>query len=161
MVWVIKPHPQNLHKSAIAYLQGFLRQLQHRPRADSCSRPTTHLHEYAYNLLERNLWSQEVDFEVGASTCFVDMLLLQEHKLSTAQTSRCGKVLPRCSQTYWEPLIGEQGCSGGVSTSIGASLMQYVFGHGTLVTGHALWVGLDLEGSRLGVLNIYAPMDLR
>lgn len=91
----------------------------------------------------------------------VDVLLLQEHKLSASQTSRCGKVLAGRSHTYWEPLIGEQGRSGGVSTSIGALLLQHVYGHGTLVPGRALWVGLDIEGSRIGILNTYAPTDLR
>ena len=52
----------------------------------------------------------------------MDMLLLQEHKISTAQTSRCGKVLPGRSHTYWEPSIGEQGRSGGVCTSVSESL---------------------------------------
>ena len=89
----------------------------------------------------------------------VDVLLLQEHKLSASQTSRCEKVLLGHSHTYWEPSIGEQGRSGGVSTSIGAPLLQHVCGHGTLVPRRALWVGLDIEGSRIGILNIYAPID--
>lgn len=64
---------------------------------------------------------------------WMDMLLLQKHKLSAAQTSRCGKVLPRCSHTYWEPSIAEQGRSGPMCTSIRTSLMHCVFGGGTLV----------------------------
>ena len=62
----------------------------------------------------------------------VDVLLLQEHKLSASQTSKCGKVLTGRSHTYWEPSIGEQGRSGGVCTSIGASLVHHVYGFGTL-----------------------------
>ena len=89
------------------------------------------------------------------------MLLLQEHKLSASQTSKCGKVLVGHSHTYREPSIGEQGRSGGVCTSIGVALLQHVRGHGTLVLGRALWVGLDIEGSRFGILNIYASTDLR
>ena len=42
-----------------------------------------------------------------------------------------------------------------------ATLKQHVYGHGTLVPGRALWVGLDIEGSRVGILNVYAPIDLR
>ena len=91
----------------------------------------------------------------------LDMLLLQEHKLSTAHTSRCGKVLPGRSHTFWEPLIGEQGRSGGVCTSVSESLSQRVFDHGTLIPGRALWIGLELEGSKIGVLYIYASTDLR
>ena len=40
-----------------------------------------------------------------------DMLLLQEHKLSTTHASRCWKVLLGRSHIYWEPSIGEQGTS--------------------------------------------------
>lgn len=40
-----------------------------------------------------------------------------------------------------------------------------VFGYGTLdsrlVQGCAMWVGLELEGSRIGVLNIYASTNLQ
>ena len=91
----------------------------------------------------------------------LDLLLLQEHKLSAAHASRCGKVLPGHSHTFWEPSIGEQGRSGGVCTSVSASISQSVFGHGSLIPGRALWVGLELEVSRIGILNIYAPTDLR
>ena len=91
----------------------------------------------------------------------IDVLLLHEHKLSTSQTRKCGKVHTGRSHTYWEPSIGEQGRSGGVCTSIGASLVQHVCGFGTLVPGRALWVGQNIEGSRIGILNIYAPTDLR
>ena len=62
----------------------------------------------------------------------VDVLLLQEHKLSASQTSKCGKVLAGHFHTYWEPSIGEHGRRGGVCTSIGASLLQHVYMHGTL-----------------------------
>ena len=65
------------------------------------------------------------------------------------------------SHTYWEPSIGEHGRSGGVCTSIGAPLVQHVYSFGTLVPGCALWVGLNIEGSRIGILNIYAPTDVR
>ena len=89
------------------------------------------------------------------------MLLLQEHKLSSAHACRCGKILPGRSHTFWEPSIGEQGRSGGVCTSVSESLSQRVFDHGTLIPGRVLWISLELEGSRIGVLNIYAPTDLR
>lgn len=52
------------------------------------------------------------------------------HKLSKAHASRSGKVHIGQSQTYWEPSIGEQGWSGGVCTSVGASVSQCVFEHG-------------------------------
>ena len=52
----------------------------------------------------------------------LDMLLLQEHKLSSAHASRCRKILPGRSHTFWEPLIGEQARSGGVCTSVSESL---------------------------------------
>ena len=29
-----------------------------------------------------------------------------------------------------------------------------------MIPGRALWVGLELEGSRIGVLNIYTPTNL-
>ena len=35
------------------------------------------------------------------------------------------------------------------------------YSFGTLVPGRALWVGLNIEGSRIGILNIYAPTNLR
>ena len=91
----------------------------------------------------------------------MDVLLLQENKLSASQTSKCGKVLPGRCHTYWEPWIREQGWSRGVCTSIDASLLQHLFRHGTLIPGRALWVGLDIKGSKIGVLNIYAPTDMR
>ena len=91
----------------------------------------------------------------------LDMLLLQGHKLSAAHASRWGKVLRECSHTYWEPSIGEQGRSGGVCTSVSKSLSHRVFYHDTLIPSRALWIGLELEGSRIGVLNIYAPTDMR
>ena len=53
----------------------------------------------------------------------MDVLLLQEHKLSASQTSRCRKVFLGRSHTYWEPSIGEQERSGGVGTSIGTLLL--------------------------------------
>ena len=28
-------------------------------------------------------------------------------------------------------------------------------------SGRALWIGVELEGSKIGILNIYAPTDLR
>ena len=37
----------------------------------------------------------------------------------------------------------------------------HVYSHGTLVPSQALWVGLDIEGSKMGILNIYAPTGLR
>ena len=50
----------------------------------------------------------------------------------------------------------------GVAVSARPSVSRFsqrVFDHGTLIPGRALWVGLELEGSRIGVLNIYAPTD--
>ena len=91
----------------------------------------------------------------------VDVLLLQEHKLSASQTSRCGKVLVGRSHTYWEPSIGKHERRREVSTSIIAPLLQHVCGHGTLVPHRDLWVGLDIEGSQIGILNSYASTDLR
>ena len=46
-------------------------------------------------------------------------------------------------------------------TSVSASISKCVFGYGSLIPGRALWLGLELEGSRIGVLNIYTPTDLR
>ena len=46
-------------------------------------------------------------------------------------------------------------------TSVSALVSQCVFGHGTLILGQALWIGLELEGSSIEVLNIYAPTDLQ
>ena len=34
------------------------------------------------------------------------------------------------------------------------------FGHGTLVPKCVLWISLDIEGPKVGILNIYAPTDL-
>lgn len=44
------------------------------------------------------------------------------------------KILLARSHMYWEPLIG-------------ASLTSSVVGHGSLVPGRALWVGLDKGSS--------------
>ena len=37
------------------------------------------------------------------------------------------------------------------------ALLSCVFGHGPLVHRRALWVGLELEGSCVGILNVYVP----
>lgn len=91
----------------------------------------------------------------------IDVLLLQDHKLSAQHATHCGNVLLGCFHTFWEPSIGSHGRSGGVCISIGASLVSSVDGHGSLVPDRALWVSLDSEGSTVGILNVYAPMDLQ
>ena len=161
----------NPRRSGCAFTRGSHLPLHPRQRADSCSGPINPHHEFAHRILECEwvscFWHprpQEAYLETKLQPAVIgrlDMLLLQEHKLSAAHASRCGKVLPGRSHIYWEPLIGEQGRSGGVCTSVSESLSQRVFYHGTLIPGRALWIGLELEGSRIGVLNIYAPTDLR
>lgn len=39
-------------------------------------------------------------------------------------------------------------------------LHSNVVHHSSLVPSRALWVSLDIEGSTLGILNVYAPTDL-
>ncbi|MCO5569846.1 hypothetical protein L7F22_023560 [Adiantum nelumboides] len=67
----------------------------------------------------------------------VDILLVQEHKLSYAHTQRCGKLLPGGSHTFWEPAVGDHLSSGGVCISVGSRWLPRVIDHGTLVAGRA------------------------
>ena len=142
---MIRPLSLNLHRSAFVCTQDIRRRPRHRLRAESCSWPIFPHHEYTHYLLEhqrvpllRNPWPQEDIAQTGAPANFggtVDVLLLQEHKLSASQTSKCAKVLTGRSHTYWEPSIGKQGRSGGICISISAPLLQHVCGFGTLIPG--------------------------
>ncbi|MCO5592274.1 hypothetical protein L7F22_046273 [Adiantum nelumboides] len=87
----------------------------------------------------------------------VDILLVQEHKLSYAHTQRCGKLLPGASHTFWEPVVGEHLNSGGVCISVGSRWLDRVIDHGTLVAGRAMWISLQCDASIVGILCIYAP----
>ncbi|MCO5594066.1 hypothetical protein L7F22_048087 [Adiantum nelumboides] len=86
----------------------------------------------------------------------VDILLVQEHKLSYAHTQRCGKLLPRGSHTFWEPAMGDHLSSGGVCKSVGSCWLARVRDHGTLVPRRAMWITLQCDASIRGVLCIYA-----
>ncbi|MCO5564334.1 hypothetical protein L7F22_017994 [Adiantum nelumboides] len=87
----------------------------------------------------------------------VDILLVQEHKLSYAHTQRCGKLLPGGSHTFWEPTVGDHLSSGGVCISMGSRWLPRVIDHGTLVAGRAIWISLQCDASIVGILSIYAP----
>ncbi|MCO5581067.1 hypothetical protein L7F22_034943 [Adiantum nelumboides] len=87
----------------------------------------------------------------------VDILLVQEHKLSYAHTQRCGKLLPGVSHSFWEPAVGDHLSSGGVCISVGSRWLPRVIDHGTLVAGRAMWVSLQCDAYVVGILCIYAP----
>ncbi|MCO5547759.1 hypothetical protein L7F22_001211 [Adiantum nelumboides] len=87
----------------------------------------------------------------------VDILIVQEHKLSYAHTQRCGKLLPGGSHTFWEPAVGDHLSSGGVCISVGSRWLPRVIDHGTLVAGRAMWISLQCDASVVGILCIYAP----
>ncbi|MCO5573007.1 hypothetical protein L7F22_026771 [Adiantum nelumboides] len=87
----------------------------------------------------------------------VDILLVQEHKLSYAHTERCGKLLPGGSHTFWEPAVGEHLSNGGVCISVGSRWLPRVIDHGTLVAGRAMWISLQCDASIVRILCIYAP----
>ncbi|MCO5602254.1 hypothetical protein L7F22_056383 [Adiantum nelumboides] len=87
----------------------------------------------------------------------VDILLVQEHKLSYAHTQRYGKLLPRGSHTFWDPAVGGHLSNGGVCISVGSRWLARVGDHGTLVPGRAMWITLQCGASFVGVLCIYAP----
>ncbi|MCO5573835.1 hypothetical protein L7F22_027610 [Adiantum nelumboides] len=87
----------------------------------------------------------------------MDILLVQEHKLSYAHTQRCGKLLPGGSHTFWEPTVGDHLSSGGVCISVGSRWLPRVIDHGTLVAGRAMWISLQCDASVVGILCIYAP----
>ena len=77
MGWMIRPLPLNLHRSASVCTLDIHRRLRHRLQAYSYSWRTIPHHEYTHHLLEhqlvpflRNPWSQENDFEMGASAHF-------------------------------------------------------------------------------------------
>ncbi|MCO5561324.1 hypothetical protein L7F22_014945 [Adiantum nelumboides] len=87
----------------------------------------------------------------------VDILLVQEHKLSYAHTQRCGKLLPGGSHTFWEPAMGDHLSSGGVCIFVGSRWLARVIDHGTLVSGKAMWISLQCDASVVGIRCIYAP----
>lgn len=64
----------------------------------------------------------------------------------------------RCSHTYLEPTTGEHGPR--VVYAL-LSMLLYLCRHGSLVHGQALWVGLDIEGSKLRILNVYTHVDMQ
>jgi len=91
----------------------------------------------------------------------VDILFVQEHKLSLEMTQRVGKVLPGTSRTFWEPATGLFSRSGGVCISVGPRWISAIRGHGTLVRGRAMWISLQLNDALIGFLTVYAPTEAR
>lgn len=88
----------------------------------------------------------------------VDTLLVQEHKLSPADTQRAGKLLSGNFRTFWEPASGSHFCSGGVCISVGPRWVSCIRDHGTLMCGgHSMWVSLQIGDSLIGIMSVYAP----
>lgn len=93
----------------------------------------------------------------SSSSMAVDILLLQEHKLSHP----FGHLLGTGSRTIWSPAIGDFGHSCGVCISVSASYVASVVQHGILVPSKAMYVIMRIAETRIGFLSIYAPTHAR
>ena len=91
----------------------------------------------------------------------IDVLLVQEHKLSFAHAHSSGKLLTGASRTFWDPATGNMFRSGGVCISIAQRWMNHIQGHGTIVFGRAIWVSVIVEDRLLGFMSVYAPTEAR
>lgn len=91
----------------------------------------------------------------------VDVLFVQEHKLSLADTQSCEKILLGTSHTFWEPATGVMSCSDGVAISVGPRWLSYVRDHGTLVPSRCMWLSMDIQDQLIGFISVYAPNDPR
>lgn len=93
----------------------------------------------------------------------VDILLVQEHKLSwrawcasLGEEHREGKMLVGNSRTFWEPSISGFSNSWSVCSPVGSRWPRAIRDHGTLVRGRALWISLQIEDSLVGFMYAYA-----
>ena len=91
----------------------------------------------------------------------IDVLFVQEHKLSLADTQSCGQLLPGHSRTFWEPATGVMSRNGGVAISVGPRWLSCVRDHGTLVAGRCIWVSMQIDDHLLDLLCVYAPTEAR
>ena len=99
-----------------------------------------------------------------------DILLLQEHKLTSANAADLGRQLnPRAtyifseaSQGYGHSERGEGAGCGGTTILIHNRLDRFIINSGSLHQGRVLWVILgNLPGGPWGFINIYNSTDAR
>lgn len=57
--------------------------------------------------------------------------------------------------------MGDHGRSSGVCILMGARWLSHVLDCGTLVLGRAMWIALMVGDTRLGILNVSAPTNVR
>ncbi|MCO5608602.1 hypothetical protein L7F22_062815 [Adiantum nelumboides] len=87
----------------------------------------------------------------------IDILMIQEHKIAHP----FGNLMTVGYQTFWEPASMQHSGSCGVCISVRPRLLFSVRLHGTLVTGRALYVAIDIDGTLVGFLTVYAPNSPR
>ncbi|MCO5614189.1 hypothetical protein L7F22_068470 [Adiantum nelumboides] len=63
--------------------------------------------------------------------------------------------------TFWEPASGQHSGSCGVCISVSPRLLSSVTHHDTLIAGRALFVAIDIDGTLVGFLTVYAPNSPR
>ena len=119
---------------------------------------TNGLHTSSHSGARKHLLRQDLHRYVAGD---VDVLFVQEHKLSLADTQSCGNILSGTSRTYWTPATGVMSRSGGVAISVGPRWVSCVRDHGTLVAGRCIWLSMQIEDQLIGFLCVYAPTDAR
>ncbi|MCO5602511.1 hypothetical protein L7F22_056644 [Adiantum nelumboides] len=82
----------------------------------------------------------------------IDVLMIQEHKIAHP----FGNLMHDGFRTFWEPASGQHSRSYGVCISMGPRLLPSVKHHGTLVAVCALYVAIDIDGTLVGFLSVYA-----
>ncbi|MCO5587797.1 hypothetical protein L7F22_041749 [Adiantum nelumboides] len=82
----------------------------------------------------------------------IDVLMIQEHKIAHP----FGNLMRAGFRTFWESASGHHFGSCGVCISVGPRLLSSVRHHGTLVAGRALYVAIDIDGTLVGFLTVYA-----
>ncbi|MCO5615129.1 hypothetical protein L7F22_069418 [Adiantum nelumboides] len=87
----------------------------------------------------------------------IDILMIQEHKIAHP----FGTLMTTGFWTFWEPSSGQHSRSCGVCISVRPRLLSSVRHHGTLVAGRALYVAIDIDGTLVGFLTVYAPNSPR
>ncbi|MCO5563388.1 hypothetical protein L7F22_017029 [Adiantum nelumboides] len=87
----------------------------------------------------------------------IDILMIQEHKIARS----LGNLMTAGFRTFWEPASGQHSGSCGVCISVSPRLLSSVRHHGTLVAGRALFVAIDIDGTLVGFLTVYASNSLR
>ena len=64
--------------------------------------------------------------------------------------------MQRHSEVFWLPAFGSSGIQGGVCISIADVWKSAIVDPGIVVPGHAQWLLLQWEQTRVGLLNLYA-----